>query len=111
MLHFVMSEVDSVAYGVNFLTIAELDVSVAAYKREKADNVPPMYRFPNFDALIILIIEEIYLARFRPGGQPEWEMAGVLRNGFHAIRDTYAFAVAELVKKVRVRQLFDNYAK
>jgi hypothetical protein len=67
MPHFMMSDVDSVTYVVKFLTIAELDVSVEAYIREKAEEIPPMHRFPNFEALIILIIEEIYLTCPIPG--------------------------------------------
>jgi hypothetical protein len=63
-LHFVLTVMDSVAVGCNFLTAAELDSSSKAFVIERFNHVDPDLCFPQYEAVIASTVVRLYNQRY-----------------------------------------------
>jgi hypothetical protein len=97
VLHFVYTPEDSVAVGVNFLSMPELEVSLKTFQLEREEKIPRGMCFPHFEAVVIMVIYHAWRCR-----GDAWVSGRLLKLCLETIRRRAHPYVTLLTKHVRV---------
>jgi hypothetical protein len=110
--HFVCTDGDSVAYGVNFVTLPGLPRAIMMFSQERREDRPFEECFPHFEALIILALIEAHQQQQSDDAVvPTGKAVRLFKSGLEAVEQTETRIVAELIAEVRFRMCHSRHIR